>query len=78
MTLADFIARCDAYCASTKRSRVWLSKRLLDDTYRLDKLAKGEVDIGVRRMERAVDDLAALEAEDVERRRTTAQPSAAA
>ena len=61
MAIPEFIARCDRYCAAAKVSRVWLSKRLLSDTYRLDKLAKGEVDIGVRRLEQAIAALAALE-----------------
>lgn len=60
MTISDFIARCDAYCAMAKVTRVWLSKRLLADTYRLDKLAKGEVDIGVRRLDQAAGDLQVL------------------
>lgn len=63
MTISDFIARCDAFCAKRGVTRVWLSKRLLGDTYRLDKLAAGEVDIGVKRLDRAVSDLAALEAD---------------
>jgi hypothetical protein len=78
MNIAAFIARCDAYCEAEERSRVWLSKRLLDDTYRLDKLAKGEVDIGVKRLERAVDDLAALEADAAAARRTSTEAGAAA
>lgn len=61
MSIPDFIARCDAYCEAAGCSRVWLSKKLFQDTYRLDLLAKGEADVGVKRMERASDDLAALE-----------------
>jgi hypothetical protein len=63
MTISDFISRCDALCVKRGVTRVWLSKRLLGDTYRLEKLAAGEVDIGVKRLDRALCDLAALEAE---------------
>jgi hypothetical protein len=61
MSIPDFIARCDAYCTATGVSRVWLSKRLFQDTYRLEQLASGETDVGVKRLERAADDLAGLE-----------------
>lgn len=62
MMIPDFIRRCDAYCREAGVKRVWLSKRLLQDTYRLEKLANGDVDIGVQRLERASRDLAKLEA----------------
>lgn len=62
MDIPAFIARCDDFCARHDVTRVWLSKRLLDDTYRLKKLAEGQVDIGVKRLQRAADDLAELEA----------------
>lgn len=62
MTIPDFIARCDAYCQTAGVTRNWLSKRLLKDTFRLEQLASGSVDIGVRRLERAVADLATLSA----------------
>ena len=61
MNIAAFIARCDAYCQMAGVSRTWLSKRLLKDTFRLQQLADGGVDIGVKRLERAVSDLSALE-----------------
>lgn len=61
MTISDFIERCDRYCAAAEVSRVWLSKRLLSDTFRLRDLADGKVDIGVKRLERAVADLEELE-----------------
>jgi hypothetical protein len=63
MTIAEFIQRCDAFCATHEVSRVWLSKRLLANTDRLEKLAVGKVDIGVKRLERAMADLRALETE---------------
>lgn len=63
MTIPEFIARCDAYCEATGRTRVWLSKSLFADTFRLRNLADGSADIGVKRLERAIDDLTALEAE---------------
>lgn len=61
MNISDFIARCDRHCQSAGVSRTWLSKRLLKDTFRLQQLADGEVDIGVKRLDRAVTDLAELE-----------------
>jgi hypothetical protein len=63
MTIPEFIRICDAYCAQAGVSRTWLSKRLLKDTTRLQQLADGEVDIGVKRLARAVADLGALQRE---------------
>ena len=63
MTISEFIERCDAYIEVSGRKRVWLSKRLFDDTYRLDHLAAGTSDVGVMRLEKAVSDLAELERE---------------
>lgn len=63
MTIQEFIAECDAYCEAAGRTRVWLSKRLLSDTTKLDDLASGKVDIGVKRLERAYEDLRQLETE---------------
>ena len=62
MTITNFIARCDAYCEAAGVSRVWLSKRLFNDTFRLEQLAAGRSDVGVMRLERAERDLAALAA----------------
>ena len=62
MSIPDFISRCDRYCQAADVSRVWLSKRLFTDTNRLSDLASGTSDVGVKRLERAVADLAALEA----------------
>lgn len=61
MTIEQFIARCDRYCADADVSRVWLSKRLFSDTDRLNQLATGGSDVGVNRLARAARDLAALE-----------------
>lgn len=61
MSISDFIARCDAFCEAQGRSRVWLSKRLFNDTFRIETLAVGATDVGVRRLERANADLTALE-----------------
>ena len=61
MTIPQFIARCDAYCAKAGVSRVWLSKRLFQNTYNLDRLAADEADIGVRRLERVGEAQAELE-----------------
>lgn len=63
MDIRDFIIRCDTFCDQRDVSRTWLSKRLLHDTYRLDLLARDEVDIGVKRLDRAISDLTALELE---------------
>ena len=61
MSIPDFIARCDAYCEARGVTRVWLSKRLFADTYRLKELAEGNADVGVKRLERAVADLEEME-----------------
>lgn len=61
MDIQSFISRCDQFAETHGVTRVWLSKRLLADTYRLDRLAAGQVDIGVKRLERAYHDLQALE-----------------
>jgi hypothetical protein len=60
MTIADFIARCDAFCLDRGVSRVWLSKRLFSDTRKLDQLATDSADVGVRRLEKADADLTVL------------------
>jgi hypothetical protein len=61
MSISEFIARCDQYQEAAGVSRVWLSKRLFQDTYRLDDLARGGTDVGVKRLERAAADLEELE-----------------
>jgi hypothetical protein len=63
MSIPDFISACDRYCEAAGVSRVWLSKRLFQDTYRLEQLAAGQTDVGVRRLERASEDLATLQRE---------------
>ncbi|HWW11290.1 MAG TPA: hypothetical protein VN018_02155 [Brevundimonas sp.] len=60
MTIAAFIIQCDDYCRDRGVSRVWLSKRLFSDTFKLDQLADGSADVGVRRLEKAAADLAVL------------------
>jgi hypothetical protein len=62
-SIPAFIQRCDRYCEAAHVTRTWLSKRLLKDTFRLQQLAEGHVDIGVKRLERASRDLTALERE---------------
>lgn len=74
MTIPEFIARCDAFCAAHDVKRVWLSKRLFADTYRLGHLADGTTDVGVKRLQKAAEDLGALERE----RTAAAKRSAAA
>jgi len=61
MSIPEFITRCDRYCRAANVSRVWLSKRLFSDTFRLDQLAAGQSDVGVMRLSRAMADLAVLE-----------------
>ncbi|QTC88166.1 hypothetical protein [Brevundimonas pondensis] len=61
MLIPDFIARCDAFCEAHGQSRVWLSKRLFNDTFKIENLDAGATDIGVRRLAKAEVDLAALE-----------------
>lgn len=61
MSLSAFIERCDRFCEASGKSRVWLSKRLLGDTYHLDRVVEGKADIGARRLERLQDDLTDLE-----------------
>lgn len=60
MTIPAFIARCDAFCLDRGVSRVWLSKRIFSDTRKLDQLADGSADVGVRRLEKADTDLTVL------------------
>lgn len=61
MTIPEFIARCDLYCANASVSRTWLSKRLFADTFRIQSLAEGKSDVGVNRLARAVTDLDAMD-----------------
>jgi hypothetical protein len=61
MPISDFIARCDAFCEARGLSRVWLSKRLFNDTFKIENLDVGATDIGVRRLAKADADLTALE-----------------
>jgi hypothetical protein len=63
MTISEFIARCGRYIEAAEVSQTWLSKRLFNDTFRLRDLAAGTTDVGVRRLERAVRDLKALESD---------------
>ena len=63
MTIPEFISRCDAFCERFDVTRVWLSKRLFKDTYRLKDLADGTADVGVRRLDRACEELTELENE---------------
>lgn len=62
MTISDFLSLCDDFCRRKGVSRTWLSKRLFSDTYRLQNLAAGESDVGVRRMAQAVADLQSMDA----------------
>lgn len=71
----EFIARCDRYCEAAGKTRVWLSKRLFSDTNRLDDLAAGKGDVGVKRLARAVDGLRELE--KAHREASAEQPAAA-
>lgn len=62
MTISDFLSICDDFCRRKGVSRTWLSKKLFSDTYRLQTLAAGDSDVGVRRMAQAVTDLRTLDA----------------
>lgn len=59
--LAAFLVRCDTLADRLSVSRATLSSRLLMDGKRLDDIASGRSDIGIRRLSRAERDLAALE-----------------
>jgi len=59
--LSAFLARCDRLADRLRVSRATLSSRLLLDGKRLDDLASGRSDIGIRRLSRAERELAALE-----------------
>lgn len=61
MTIQEFIRRCDAYCDAHRLTRRRLSKRLLADTYWLEKIAADDAGLSVKRFERAVEDLKRLE-----------------
>jgi hypothetical protein len=63
MSITAFIERCDRYQEAAGVTRVWLSKRLFQDTYRLRDLAEGTSDVGVKRLEQASDQLAQMEAD---------------
>lgn len=63
MGIPEFIERCDRYCLARGVSRVWLSKKLLGDTYWLGKIADGRANLTVKRFGRAIADLEKLETE---------------
>lgn len=63
MTIIDFLSKCDDFCRRKGVSRTWLSKRLFSDTYRLQSLAAGDSDVGVRRLEQAANDLHRMDAD---------------
>jgi len=62
MEIADFIARCDAFCQRREPplSRARLSTLLFNDGKRIDAIASG-ADVGLRRLTRAVSELSKLE-----------------
>lgn len=76
MTLPEFIAECDRFCSEFEVSRVWLSKRLFSDTFRIESLAAEKSDVGVRRLAKASADLAQLRAERRSGHDTPSSPSA--
>ena len=59
--VSAFIARCDSVAERLRISRSTLSTRLLFDGKRLDSLAAGASDIGVRRLGKAERDLSTYE-----------------
>ena len=58
--IGDFIERCDALATRLGIARATLSTKVFNDGDRIGQIAAGG-DIGVRRLERATCDLAALE-----------------
>lgn len=62
MDIPTFLKRCDAYLTASGRSKAWLSRKLFFDGTRLTTLSEG-TDVGVRRLQTAVNALAALETE---------------
>lgn len=58
--LQTFLDRCESFASERGWRRSTLSTRLFNDGGRLDQMVNGS-DIGVRRLERAIADLAALE-----------------
>jgi hypothetical protein len=61
--VSSFLSRCDAACSILGLKRSTLSTKLFMDGKRLDELASGKSDVGIRRLQRALADLAALEQE---------------
>jgi len=59
--IAAFISRCDAVAKRLRVSRATMSTRILFDGKRLDSIAAGKSDIGVRRLAKAERDLSAYE-----------------
>lgn len=61
--ISEFVARCDALAKRRGWKRSTLSTTLFRDGKRLDKLALGYADMGVRRFAKARAELTVLEAE---------------
>jgi hypothetical protein len=61
--LHDFIERCAVLSLESGKSLEWISRKILFDGSRLRQLSDGTSDIGVKRLDRALNDLAALESE---------------
>lgn len=61
MSIPAFIYRCDAYAKRAGVKRTTVSKKLFQMGQKIDELAGGKVDIGVRRLARAQEDLFRLE-----------------
>jgi hypothetical protein len=59
--LSAFLARCDQVAARLRLKRSTLSTKLFLDGKRLDALAGGESDVGIGRLAKAEQELAALE-----------------
>lgn len=58
--ITSFITLCEQYAAASGRSLRWISRHLLHDARRLEVLKSGNADIGVKRLGRALSDLALL------------------
>lgn len=72
-TIQQFVARCDRYADGAGVSRVTVSKKLFGQTRKLDDLAKGLVDVGVKRLGEAEEQLTSMERE-LGRQGATADP----
>ncbi len=60
MSISEFVQACDAYGSTAGISRATVSNKLFGSHRKIDQLASGAGDIGVKRFERACRELAVL------------------